>query len=385
MAVIRIFICYSQDDFKARGVKLRNYLSKVISNSEVYIDQSKKKGEKWRKVNEEKLKNSDIVLVILTPAALQSNEVKREIKLAKKSDTIIIPCKDENLELEWDDVPWNLGELDGIEFEDDEVLKTRLYKEIKKIIKTPPKGKKLVKVVNEIIKIKETKTKSFTIDAILVEKGSIPIKVNDQFYELPYSIRSGPLKFQSAKMDKDALSVIINVDCTEDSTFDLTLPRSLIDSKLGSKDDIFFVMIDVAEVKYSEKVSSKDRTLTISVPSGTGEIEIVGTQLLGISFAGVTKPQNAVTILQGSSVSHGGKYLDPEILTVKVGDKVRWENNDLAAHTVTSGNQAQGSDARFDSGLFMSGNNFEVTFNEKGTYDYFCMVHPWKAGKIVVK
>jgi len=33
----------------------------------------------------------------------------------------------------------------------------------------------------------------------------------------------------------------------------------------------------------------------------------------------------------------------------------------------------------------MSGNNFEVAFNEKGTYNYFWMVFPWKTGKIIVE
>jgi len=385
MVKIQIFICYSQDDFKARGIKLRNYLSKMITNSDVFIDQAKKKGEKWRKVNEEQLKNSDIALIILTPAALQSGEVEREIEIAKKSDTIIIPCKDEDIDLEWKDVRWNLGEFDGIEFEDDEVLKTRLYKEINRIIKSPPKDKKLVKVVNEILKIKETKTKTFTIDAVLVKKGEIQLKVNDKFEQLSYTITNGPLQFHSAEMDKEALSIIIEVTCPERSTFDLTLPRSIIDSKIDTEDDVFFVLADAAEIKFSEKASSKDRILTLTIPAGVEEIEIIGTQLLGISYAGITKPQNTVQILENSGVPHEGKYLEPEVLTVKVGDEVRWENNDSVAHTVTSGNSDEGPDGRFDSSLFMSGNNFEVTFNDKGTYNYFCMIHPWKTGKILVE
>jgi len=251
-------------------------------------------------------------------------------------------------------------------------------------IQAPPKEKKLVKVVNEIQKIKETKTKTFTIDAVLVKKGTIPLKVNDKFEQLSYTITNGSLQFHSAVMDKEALSIIIAVTCPETSTFDLILPRSIIDSKIGDADDDFFVLADFEELEFSEKTTSKDRTLTFSLPTGVEEIEIIGTQLLGISYAGITKPQNIVQILENSGTPHGGKYLEPEVLTVEVGDKVRWENNDSAAHTVTSGTPSDGPNGVFDSNFVMSGNNFELAFNKKGTYNYFCMVHPWKTGKIIV-
>ena len=106
---------------------------------------------------------------------------------------------------------------------------------------------------------------------------------------------------------------------------------------------------------------------------------------MGISFAGGTKHGNVVKILSGSSTVHDGKYLDPETLTIKQGEKVKWENFDSAAHTVTSGTPSDGPSGVFDSSLFMAGHSFEVTFNEKGTFDYHCMVHPWKTGKIIVK
>ncbi|TAK23203.1 MAG: amicyanin, partial [Nitrosarchaeum sp.] len=37
-----------------------------------------------------------------------------------------------------------------------------------------------------------------------------------------------------------------------------------------------------------------------------------------------------------------------------------------------------------DSSLFMSGTTFEFTFDESGEYPYFCMVHPWMTGEIIV-
>lgn len=76
-------------------------------------------------------------------------------------------------------------------------------------------------------------------------------------------------------------------------------------------------------------------------------------------------------------------YLPPSV-EIFVGHLVVWENKDTAAHTVTSGNPSQGPDGNFDSGLFMSGVNFEVSFDNTGTYPYFCMVHPWMLGEVIV-
>jgi len=69
---------------------------------------------------------------------------------------------------------------------------------------------------------------------------------------------------------------------------------------------------------------------------------------------------------------------------VSVGGTVTWSNDDTAAHTVTSGSPTNGPDGIFDSSLFMAGATFEVTFDDSGSYDYFCMVHPWMQGNVQV-
>ena len=70
--------------------------------------------------------------------------------------------------------------------------------------------------------------------------------------------------------------------------------------------------------------------------------------------------------------------------SVKVLDFVRWENADTAAHTVTSGPVKEGHDGLFDSGLFPPGQAFQYQFTEVGTYEYFCLVHPWMTGVVTV-
>jgi len=74
----------------------------------------------------------------------------------------------------------------------------------------------------------------------------------------------------------------------------------------------------------------------------------------------------------------------PSMVTLDIGGEVTWENNDNAAHTVTSGTPQGGPDGIFDSSLIMAGSSFSHEFEEAGSYDYFCMVHPWMAGMVMV-
>ena len=74
----------------------------------------------------------------------------------------------------------------------------------------------------------------------------------------------------------------------------------------------------------------------------------------------------------------------PASVTVNKGDTIVWSNDDTAAHTVTSGTPTAGPDGEFDSGLLMVGTTYELVADTSGTYDYFCMVHPWMVGQVTV-
>lgn len=68
-------------------------------------------------------------------------------------------------------------------------------------------------------------------------------------------------------------------------------------------------------------------------------------------------------------------------LTVAPGTTVVFVNDDAFAHTVTSRN---GSPTAFDSGELGQGDTFAMTFEEPGTYAYFCRVHPTMRAVVVV-
>ena len=95
-----------------------------------------------------------------------------------------------------------------------------------------------------------------------------------------------------------------------------------------------------------------------------------------------------VTNAPGSSVPGCEETADgcfiPSMVTLDVGSEVIWENSDTAAHTITSGTPMEGPDGIFDSSLVMAGSSFSHVFEEEGSYDYFCMVHPWMQGMVMV-
>jgi len=74
----------------------------------------------------------------------------------------------------------------------------------------------------------------------------------------------------------------------------------------------------------------------------------------------------------------------PTDVTINSGDTVHWMNVDTAAHTVTGGSPADGPSGVFDSSLVMVDATYEFTFDDAGSYDYFCMVHPWMVGSVTV-
>lgn len=59
----------------------------------------------------------------------------------------------------------------------------------------------------------------------------------------------------------------------------------------------------------------------------------------------------------------------PQDLRVPVGTTVTWVNHDSAPHTVTA------NDGRFDSKLLDQGQSFSFTFDQVGTFPYYCVFH----------
>lgn len=72
----------------------------------------------------------------------------------------------------------------------------------------------------------------------------------------------------------------------------------------------------------------------------------------------------------------------PQRITVDPGTRVQWVNRDGVAHTVTSGTPQSPTD-RFNSGTMQQGQQYSFTFDEPGTYQYFCRLHPAQMQAVV--
>jgi plastocyanin len=68
----------------------------------------------------------------------------------------------------------------------------------------------------------------------------------------------------------------------------------------------------------------------------------------------------------------------PDPVTVQVGGKVTWQNEDTAPHTATA------DDGSFDTGTIEQGKIKSETFKQAGTFTYFCEIHPTMHGTVEV-
>ena len=80
-----------------------------------------------------------------------------------------------------------------------------------------------------------------------------------------------------------------------------------------------------------------------------------------------------------------GGCFSPNTVTINVGDVVIFKNTDIAAHTFTAGSPADGPSDEFDTSLLAVDASFEYTADTAGEIPYFCMVHPWMQGLIIVQ
>ena len=73
-------------------------------------------------------------------------------------------------------------------------------------------------------------------------------------------------------------------------------------------------------------------------------------------------------------------HFDPQVLTVRSGEKITWINRDEEPHTVVSVEKQFKKSSALD-----TDQEFTITAGAPGTYTYYCSVHPRMTGTIVVK
>jgi plastocyanin len=122
---------------------------------------------------------------------------------------------------------------------------------------------------------------------------------------------------------------------------------------------------------YAASTSSTAKSFTVTIPKGSANPEVDITKL---------GPR---------------QWYVPRQIAIHTNDTITWKNNDTEAHTVTSGigagieslmNNKRGTpNGIFDSGMFKPGQSWTHTFTNPGTYSYFCTIHPWMEGVVLVQ
>jgi plastocyanin len=92
-----------------------------------------------------------------------------------------------------------------------------------------------------------------------------------------------------------------------------------------------------------------------------------------------------VEISKGSSAINNSEFYAPPDVQVAAGNSIKWTNNDNVVHTVTQGKPSETTNSTgFNSGPIQPGGTFVHFFDESGTVDYYCSVHPHMIGKVEV-
>jgi plastocyanin len=118
-------------------------------------------------------------------------------------------------------------------------------------------------------------------------------------------------------------------------------------------------------------------------PYMTSQLTITEAEEAGAGGGGAAAGPT-INIPSGASVQGNPDY-EPEELTVKKGDVVNVVNADTTIHTVTSG-QPGDENPVFDSDLVEGGASATIDTAEvaAGEYPYYCIVHPYMTGELVV-
>ncbi len=147
--------------------------------------------------------------------------------------------------------------------------------------------------------------------------------------------------------------------------------------------------VDFGET-FDSSLINADETYTLDTSNlEVGEYEylcIVHPWMVASIVIEAAKEPTKISIPKGAAIPEDGQiYYDPEVLEISVGTTILWENVDNMMHTATSGSPDSGADGAFDSDILSAGDTFEFTFTDAGTYDYYCILHPWMIGTVNVE
>lgn len=119
------------------------------------------------------------------------------------------------------------------------------------------------------------------------ESGTIPVNVSGTAYNIGY--QTDGVKINAITADLDAVSLLLEVGVTAPGLLEITFDRAYFDSTTDGSDEPFIILADGEDISFTETGATPEtRTLKMELPTGTEEVEIIGTHLLDGTFGALT-------------------------------------------------------------------------------------------------
>jgi len=130
--------------------------------------------------------------------------------------------------------------------------------------------------VNSLLKISLGLILFIIISSALVYAETISVDIEGNSFDIDYTTTG--MTVSGIEADLDFISLILTVDVTDSpGILDITFDRSFFDSVFEGLDDDFIILADGDEPNFTEtETTTQSRTLSIELPSGTEEVEIIG-------------------------------------------------------------------------------------------------------------
>ncbi len=130
------------------------------------------------------------------------------------------------------------------------------------------------------------------LSSALVYADNISVDIEGNSFDIDYTTTG--MSVSGIIADLDFVSLILTVDVTDSpGILEITFDRSFFDSTFKGADDDFIILADGDEPNFTETdTTTQSRTLSINLPSGTEEVEIIGSIFNNPAFEPeVTEPE----------------------------------------------------------------------------------------------
>jgi plastocyanin len=96
-----------------------------------------------------------------------------------------------------------------------------------------------------------------------------------------------------------------------------------------------------------------------------------------------------LNILEGASIRGNPNYEPKELVVNDKDSTIMVNNTDTMPHTVTNGKNASDEDSGkiFDTSVINGGDSYELKLEKinSGSYQYYCMIHPYMTGTLIIQ